>query len=52
MDEQEYAVTPEAVFEPQTEVFYAYGLDAAKALAADKLSETGKGWNVYARVER
>lgn len=50
MIEQEFAVTPEAVFEPQTEVFYAYGLDEAQKLAAEKLAETGRGWRIYARV--
>jgi hypothetical protein len=50
MSETEYVVTPEAVFEPQTEVFYAYGLKNAQAMVEEKQAETGKGWRIYARV--
>lgn len=50
MNEQEYIVTPEAVFEPETVALYAYGIDAARELAESKQAETGHGWKVYARV--
>lgn len=46
----EFVVTREAVFEPQTEVFYAYSMAEAEALAAEKQAETGSGWRIYARV--
>ena len=49
MNEIEYVVTPEAVFEPETVVLYAYGREAAAALAAEKFAETGHGWKIYAR---
>lgn len=49
-DQIEYAITPQAVFEPETVVLYAYGIDNAQALAAEKQAETGKGWRIYARV--
>lgn len=51
MNEQEYAITPEAVFEPQTEVYYAYGLEAAYKQRDQLQADTGKGWRIYARVD-
>lgn len=50
MDQTEYVVTPEAVFEPETVVLYAYGLEAAESLALEKFAETGRGWRIYQRV--
>lgn len=46
----QYAITPEGVFEPATEVYYAYGLEAAVKLAAEKFDQTGRGWHIFARV--
>lgn len=50
-DQEQYLITPEAVFEPDTKVFYAQGLDKARELAAQKGQETGQHWRIYQRVE-
>ena len=50
-DRTEYLITPEAVFEPETQVFYAQGLEKAQELAAQKGEETGQHWRIYQRVQ-
>ena len=49
-NQEEYLITPEAVFEVETLALYAYSLDEAKKLAAQKQEVTGKGWKIYRRV--
>lgn len=50
VNEPEYIIVPEADFEPATTAYYAYGLEAAKSLQAEKQTETGRGWKLYLRV--
>lgn len=40
-EKQEYLITPEAVFEVDTQVLYAQGYEQALDMAAKKLEETG-----------
>lgn len=50
-EKQEYLITPEAVFEVDTQVLYAQGYEQALDMAAKKLEETGVGWKIYQRVK-
>ena len=50
-EKQEYLITPEAVFEIDTQVLYAQSYEQALDMVAKKLEETGVGWKIYRRVK-